>query len=103
MSSDSAKAQGYAVAADSSYWEKTFTEGAMAITEPGKISEPVRGSNGLHIIYYMSDITPGAVPFDAISEEVSRQALADKSNEVYNKQIAAWVEEAAPVYYIDRF
>ena len=60
-------------------------------------------SDGLHIIYYLSDITPGAVPFEDLSEEVSKLALADKIADTYDKQVAAWVEEAAPVYYTDRF
>lgn len=103
MATEPAKTHGYAVSANSITWEKAFTDGVMTISEVGQISDPVRGSNGLHIIYYMSDITPGAVPFEDISEEVSQQALADKVSDTYNKQIATWIEEAAPVYYTDRF
>ena len=103
MASEPARSQGYAVAANSTTWEKGFTDGAMSISEVGQISGPVRGSNGLHIIYYLSDITPGAVPFENLSKEVSKLALADKTADTYDKQVAAWVEEAAPVYYTDRF
>ncbi len=95
--------QGYVVSANSTTWEKAFTDGAMAISKVGQISKPVRGSNGIHVIYYMGDITPGPVPFEDISEEVSKQALADKVSDTYDKQVAAWIEEAAPVYYSDRF
>lgn len=103
MTKEPTKTQGYAVSANSTAWEKAFTDGAMAISEVGQISDPVRGSNGLHIIYYMGDVTPGAVPFEDISESVSKQALSDKVSDTYDKQVAAWIEEATPVYYTDRF
>ncbi len=97
------KTQGYAVKEGSTFWESAFTEGAMSIAEAGQISEPVYGTNGVHIIYYVGDITPGAVPFEDVAEAVRKQALADKVSETYDAQVAAWMEEAAPTYYVDRF
>ncbi|MDO4867705.1 MAG: peptidylprolyl isomerase [Clostridia bacterium] len=94
---------GYAVAETSTTWEDAFTEGAMSIEAVGQISAPVYGSNGIHIIYYMADIVPGAVPFEEIAAEAEASALDTKVNDTYNAQVAAWVEEAAPVYHLDRF
>ena len=94
---------GYAVAETSTTWEEAFTEGAMSIDAVGQISAPVYGSNGIHIIYYMADIVPGAVPFEEIAAEAEASALDTKVNDTYNAQVAAWVEEAAPVYHIDHF
>lgn len=94
---------GYAVAANSSSWDPAFTEGAMSIEAPGQISAPIYGTNGIHIIYYMNDITPGAVPFEDVAEAVKAAALDEKVAQTYNDQIAAWVEEAHPVYHMDRF
>ena len=102
MQVEPSKSIGYAVAENSTYWESAFVEGAMAIAEVGQISEPVYGSNGIHIIYYMSDITPGAVAFEEISEAVETECLDAKISETYNNQVTAWIEEAAPVYHIDR-
>ncbi|MBR0366928.1 MAG: peptidylprolyl isomerase [Clostridia bacterium] len=103
MTRDPAKTQGYAVAEKSGYWDPAFTEGAMSIAEVGQISEPVRGKNGVHIIYYLSDITPGEVPFEDIREDVAAAALDDKVAQTYDDQVAVWVEEANPVYHLDRF
>lgn len=103
MQNEPAKTNGYAVSADSTYWDKAFTEGAMAIDSVGGISGPVYGRNGIHIIYYLADIVPGAVPFEELSEEAERAALDAKATETYNAQVDAWVEEAAPVYHLDRF
>ncbi len=103
MTNEPSATQGYAVAAGSTYWEQAFTDGAMAIPEIGQISAPVYGSNGIHVIYYMSDIPEGEVPFDDIADAVKDKALNDKISETYENQVNAWVEEAAPAYFLDRF
>ena len=103
MTSEPYKTEGYAVSAESTYLDPAFTEGAMAIEGIGQISAPVRASNGIHIIYYLKDITPGAVPYEDIHDDVAAMALETKVSKVYNDQVAAWVEEAHPVYHIDRF
>ena len=94
---------GYAVSADSTTWDPAFTEGAMSIAEVGQISEPVRGSSGIHIIYYMSDVTPGEVALDEIRDGVAEVALSDKIAATYDEQVAAWVEEANVEYYYSNF
>ena len=103
MTREPSRTQGYAVSEKSTYWDPAFTEGAMSIAEVGQISEPVRGKNGVHIIYYLSDITPGEVPYEDIREDVAAAALEDKVTQTYDDQVAVWVEEAKPVYHLDRF
>ena len=103
MTQEPARTEGYAVAENSSYWEQAFTDGAMAIKEIGGISEPVRGSNGIHIIYYLKDITPGEVPFEEIKDAVEATTLEAKKSSTYDEQVAAWVAEVNPVYHLDRF
>lgn len=103
MQSEPTATNGYAVAANSTTWDPAFTEGAMSIEAVGQISAPVYGQNGIHVIYYLSDITPGAVPFEEIADAVKEAALADKVSDTYNDQVNAWVEEAKPVYHTDRF
>jgi len=76
---------------------------AMAIEAAGQISGPVYGQNGIHVIYYLSDITPGPVALEDIADAVKEAALQDKTSETYDSQINAWVEEANPVYHVDRF
>ena len=103
MTREPAMTQGYAVAETSTVWDPAFTEGAMSIAGIGQISEPVRGKNGIHIIYYLGDITPGEVPFEDIKDGVAAAALEDKVAKTYDDQVNAWVEEASPVYHLDRF
>lgn len=103
MQREPAATNGYAVAESSTTWDPAFTEGAMSIEAVGQISAPVYGVNGIHIIYYLSDIPAGAVPFEDIAEAVKSAALDDKVNATFNDQVDAWIEAAAPVYHIDRF
>ena len=103
MTREPTATNGYAVSASSTVYDPAFTEGAMSIEAVGQISAPIYGKSGIHIIYYLSDITPGAVPFEDIADAVRSAALADKVAQTYNDQVAVWVEEAAPVYHADRF
>ena len=103
MRNEPTASQGYAVAANTTSLDPAFVEAAMSIPEVGQISEPARGSYGIYIVYYMSDITPGAVPFEDIRDAVEAKALEDKISKTYEDQINAWVEEANAVYYTDRF
>ena len=103
MQNEPTASNGYAVSAGSTAWDPAFTEGAMSIEAVGQISAPVYGSYGIHIIYYLSDITPGPVPLEDIEGAVREAALTDKVNDTYNAQVEAWVNEAAPVYHLDRF
>lgn len=103
MNSDPIKTIGYAVSNQEGYWDPAFIKGAMSIAEVGQISEPVYGSYGIHIIYYMADITPGVVAFEEIADAIEAEALETKISDTYNNQVAVWVEEAAPVYHFDRF
>ena len=103
MTTEPSASQGYAVSEGSTYWEEAFTKGAMAIAEVGQISEPVYGSNGIHIIYYMSDIPEGDVAFEDIEDAVKEKAETDKVNDTYESQVTAWLEEAAPAYFLERF
>ena len=103
MTSEPIATTGYAVAAGSTTWDPAFTEGAMSIAEVGQISAPVRGSYGIHIIYYMGDITPGAVSLDEIRGSVTELALKDKQEAAYKDQVAAWVAEANVEYFYSNF
>ncbi len=103
MQNEPTATNGYAVAAGSTTWDPAFTEGAMSIEAIGQISAPIYGKNGIHIIYYLSDITPGAVPFEEIAEAAEANALDAKISDTYSAQVEAWVEEAKPVYHTDRF
>ena len=61
MTAEPNKSQGYSVHKDSIMWDPVFTQAAFSIDEIGKVSEPVLGSYGVHIVYYLRDVPAGAV------------------------------------------
>lgn len=101
MQNEPTATNGYAVAAESTAWDPAFTAGAMSIASVGEISEPVKGQNGIHIIYYEADITPGAVDLETIREDVEASALSDKVSDTYNTTVDSWIEAANVTYYYD--
>ena len=63
----------------------------------------MRGSYGIHIIYYMSDVTPGEVALDEIRDGVTELALSDKIKSTYENQVDAWIAEANVEYFYSNF
>lgn len=102
MENEPTATNGYAVSANSTAWDPAFTEGAMSIESIGEISEPVYGQNGIHIIYYDSDIPAGTVDLETVRAEIEESALNTKLNDTYDNTLAEWVEAVNPVYHYDR-
>lgn len=94
MQSEPGIAQGYYVSAASSMWENAFKEAALGIAAIGGVSEPVLGSNGVHIVYYDHDLTPGAVDYDSIREQAAEAALSAKQEETYAAMYDQWLTAA---------
>ena len=90
------------VSTDSKLWSKKLLDAAMALEKPGDISEPVRVENGVAILYYAGDVTPGAVPLDTVKEEISEELLTTAQYEAYTKQVQAWIKDANVKYYPER-
>ena len=103
MESEPGKSEGYYVCADSKMWDPAFTAGAMSIEAVGGISEPVFGSYGIHIIYYLADTPAGPVDYEAVRADLEEHALTDKKNDIYNSQVSAWMDELHVEYHLDRF
>ena len=103
MENEPGKTEGYYVSENSVMWDAAFTEGAMSIAAPGQISEPVHGSYGVHIIYYLADVPAGAVPYEDVRDSLQETALSDARNQAYSDQVAAWKEELHLELHPERF
>lgn len=101
MNDEYVRANGYALTEGSGY-DAAFLEASLALEEVGSISEPVCSSFGVHVIYYNSDIVPGAVALDSVRDLVEETALSEKTSAAYNAAVATWVDAAAPTYHYDR-
>ena len=101
MQNEPTASNGYAVSAMSTTWDPAFTEGAMSILNVGEISGPVLGKNGIHIIYYASDIPAGPVALDDVREILEPTFLDQKISDVYTSTVDAWVAALNPVYHYE--
>lgn len=102
MQNEPTRTEGYAVSAESTSWDTAFRDGAMSIESVGGISEPVCGSYGVHIIYYLSDIPAGAVAYEDVHDEVEADALNDAKDAAYDEAVEQWMDDAAITYHYDR-
>lgn len=84
---------GYYVSAASTTWDPNFTAGAMALEKVGELSEPVFTFNGLHLIYYMSDVVSGSVPMENVRAELEADLMIEAENVAYAEKLAQWQAE----------
>ncbi len=88
-------ANGYLVHKDSILWDPAFTAGAMALEKVGDMGDPVLGSNGVHILYYLRDVPAGAVDMtEEIRSAVEKDLVATKTNEVSKALLDEWKEKS---------
>lgn len=90
MQEEPSMSKGYYVSAASTIWDTNFRDAAMAIEAVGEVSEPILSGSGVHIIYYNSDVTPGAVDIETLREELTAEALTAKQDEAYVAQYEEW-------------
>ena len=87
---------GYEVHRDSIMWDAAFTAGAFQekMQKPGDVSDPVVGSFGIHILYYLRDIPGGVVELDdEIHGEIQEYLESVKQNEIFSNAVESWEAE----------
>ncbi len=101
-SEDAAAAEyihGFAVGKDSSLYIDGFAEAALALEQPGDISDVIELEDGFHIIKYMKEIPEGAEPYEDVRGELEAAALSTERSLIYAEQIARWREQADIVIF----
>ena len=96
------RSEGYYISADSYVNSMEYVEGSMMLETVGQVSTPLRSSMGLHLVEYIGEVTPGAVPLSEVEDAVREEALALKQSEYYDTQRAALLEQANVRYYPER-
>ncbi|MBE5786094.1 MAG: hypothetical protein E7324_00975 [Clostridiales bacterium] len=68
--------------------------------KPGDVSDPVVGSYGIHILYYLRDIPGGYVELDEnIYSQIESYLVSEKTNAAISEAMAAWKADASIVYH----
>ena len=85
-------------------WDPAFVEGAFSekMQQPGDVSDPVIGSYGIHILYYLRDIPGGIVPLDAeIYDYIKTQLQTLQENSILSAMVTEWTAAHDIVYFED--
>ncbi len=101
MQNEATLAEGYAVHKDSIAWDRAFVEGAFSekMLAVGDVSDPVVGANGIHIIYYKSDIPGGLIDMtDDIRAEITEYLVSVENGTKYNEALTNWMPSYEIVY-----
>lgn len=99
MQSEPYKSEGYSVHQDSVIWDAAFVKAAFSVEKVGDVSEPVVGSYGVHIVYYLRDVPSGAVDLtDDIKEDLKSTLLSEKENEAFTTTMQLW-RDASKIEY----
>ena len=96
------RSQGYYISSESQLNSAEFIQGAMELEQPGEVSVPVRSPLGLHLIQYIGDVTPGAVPFESVKDAVRADLLEIRQDEFYEDYVSSLLSEANVKYYPER-
>lgn len=102
MEAEPNKSEGYSVHMDSILWDPVFVKAAFSVDNVGDVAEPVVGSYGVHIVYYLRDVPAGAVPMtDEMREEFAQTLLDEEKTERMNAALTEWMESATIEYTAD--
>ncbi len=93
------KTTGYYVCESTTLYAPEIVSAVMALDTIGSVSEPVRCSDGLYILRYTSDVTPGPVNIQLVQADLEAETLESRKFDVYDAQAREWVEEANVVYH----
>lgn len=93
MTDEATLAEGYPVHEQSIVWDPVFTEGAFSekMQQPGDVSDPVLGSYGIHILYYLKDIPGGGVE---MTEEMHDTVKENVASEKFYNELVKWMDES---------
>lgn len=90
---------GYAVHKHSINWDPAFRDGAMKLEKIGDVSEPVLGSNGIHLLHYTRDIPAGAVELtEALRDQLKEEILSEKESTAVAAMVEEWRNAAEIIY-----
>ena len=102
METEPVRSEGYYISENSFLYSTEFIQGSMILDRPGQVSSPLRSASGLHLVQYLSDVTPGDVPLEEVHDAIEAQALQVRQRAYYDEQTAAMLEEANVQYYPER-
>lgn len=82
---------GYAVCEGCEDFDPAFVSSAMALKNPGDVSDIVTTDDGAyHIIMYVADIPEGQVPFEEVEQSLFEELVYNRCEEIKAELIEEW-------------
>ncbi len=94
---------GYAVSEGSTSYMEPFTAGAMALAKIGDVSGLVATDYGYHILQYTSDVTPGAVDYETLKDEIKESLKSTLQEEKWSSIFEEWKAECEVEYFKENY
>ena len=96
---------GYYVGVGSQLLDPDFVSAAMALAAPGDTSEPIESAEGVYILRFEGDVTPGPISLETFLADAEMRAIAEEEllSDDYNATVESWLEEANIVFYPENF
>jgi len=86
---------GYLMSAASTSYVQSFTDAGMKLAAVGDYTkQPVESVHGFHIIKFVSEVTPGAVAYEAVADQIKEMTLATKQAESWTALEDEWLAAA---------
>jgi hypothetical protein len=101
MKEEPAKSEGYSVHLDSIAFDPAFVAGAFSdeMQKVGDVSQPVVGSYGVHILYYLRDVPGGAVSLtDELKSSLVEELESTRKSDALSNAVDEWVGAAQITY-----
>lgn len=90
---------GYYISESTVMWPAEFVSAGMALAAPGDVSPAVRSAEGVHIVRFIANVTPGAVPLSNVSSRLTTATREYTEEKAWEDQLQAWRNEANVVYH----
>ena len=102
LASEPLRPAGFYIADASFVNSAEFVQGSMMLEQPGQVSSPLRSQYGVHLVEYVAELAPGAIPLEEVRDAVAADALATKQAEYYDSWLADARDQAHVKYYPER-
>ncbi len=102
MAAEPLRSQGYYISDHSYLFSTEFVQGAMILETPGQVSAPLRSVNGLHLVEYLRNVTPGEVPLADVADAMRAEALKTRQDAYYEEHVDNLLDQANVKYYPER-
>ena len=92
-------AAGIPVHAASIHLDRKYVDAAMTLRNPGDVSDPVVGDDGVYVILYLEDIPGGPVEYtDYLRDQLRADLIYDRTGQEFERLMDQWASEAEIVW-----